>query len=294
MTLKAPAKINLALHVGARRPDGYHDVTTILQALALADTLTAVAAPGPFSLAVTGADVPADRANLAWRAAERLWQAAGRTGEPHGARLRLVKRIPAAAGLGGGSADAAAALVALNRTWRLRWSVRQLIEVAASLGADVPFALVGGTAIGVGRGDQLFPLADIRPHHVLVIMPAFGVATADAYRWLEEDRARAGSGIEARGTGSVDLGWPAGPVALVNDLAPPVVRRHPEVARMIEACLGAGAVAAAMTGSGSAVVGLFRRGDGSRAARRLRLDAGWRVLSTQTLTRRETRRLMGL
>ena len=292
--MRAPAKINLTLRVGARRADGYHDVETVLQAVALADTVTVTPVRGPFTLDVREAGVPADRTNLVWRAADRLWCDAGRTGDARDARVTLTKRTPAAAGLGGGSADAAAALIALNAAWKLRRSAAQLVAVAAGLGADVPFLFAGGTALGTGRGDRLFPLADITPFDVVIITPGFGVATADAYRWLDEDReAGVASDGGANRSARLEVGWAGGPLQMTNDLEGPVGRRSPDIGAMIDACRRAGAAAAAMTGSGSAVFGLFARGRGRPAARRLQRP-GWTVRSTRTLSRRQTARYTAL
>src|SRR5215831_2807480 len=149
LVLRPSAKINLTLDVGVRRADGYHDVRTVLQSIALHDVLKIASGRGTLELVVSNAVVPADPTNLVWRAAKALWSALGRDGEPAGARLTLDKHIPVGAGLGGGSADAAAALVGLNRLWRGRRSRADLIKIAATLGADVPFFLVGGTAVGV-------------------------------------------------------------------------------------------------------------------------------------------------
>jgi 4-diphosphocytidyl-2-C-methyl-D-erythritol kinase len=292
LTLRPPAKINLTLQVGPRNDDGFHDVRTILQSIALSDTLTFTAARGAFSLRTRSRGVAADRTNLIWRAAELLWRAAGRPGGPRDARVTLDKTIPIAAGLGGGSADAAAALVGLNRIWALGMPRHVLIRLASQLGSDVPFFLVGGAAIGTGRGADLLPLQDVARLGVVVIKPAFGVSTADAYRWFDEDRAgRAAASARARS--EVLVGWPSGPIALVNDLEGPVGRRHPGVADAIDACLRAGAIGAAMTGSGSAVFGLFSVRATAQAARRLgRRD--WVVLASRTLSRAESDRQMGL
>jgi 4-diphosphocytidyl-2-C-methyl-D-erythritol kinase len=290
--VRPPAKINLSLRVGARRPDGLHDVHTLLQTISLTDTLTVSGRKGPFALAVRSPGVPDDRRNLVWQAAEKLWRLAGRDGEPRDAHIRLDKTIPTQAGLGGGSADAAGALVALNTLWDLRLSRRQLRRVAAELGADVPFFLQGGTAIGVGRGDETYPVDDVQRLGVVVIKPSFGVATADAYRWLDEDRA-GGVAEPPAGDRELEVGWTSGPIRVVNDLEAPVARRHPDVAEMVAACRREGAQVAAMTGSGSAVFGLFAEAATDRAARRLRRPA-WLVLVGRTLSRREAARKMAL
>jgi len=292
LVLRPPAKINLTLRVGPLRGDGFHDVRTLLQSIALSDTLTVTARRGPFALAAGGPGVPTDETNLVSRAAAALWRALGRDGEPRDAHVKLVKQIPLAAGLGGGSADAAAALVALNVVWEGRRSRRDLARIGGTLGADVPFFLQGGTALGAGRGDEIYPVDDAARLGVVIIKPSFGVATADAYRWLDEDRA-AGVADAPAVSREVDLGWAAGPIALVNDLQGPVARRHAPVDDIVETLAKAGALGAAMTGSGSAVFGLFPEAQAPRAARRLK-RADWLVQVTRTLSRREAARRIGL
>lgn len=292
LVLRPSAKINLTLRVGAPRGDGFHDVRTLLQSIAMADTLRVTARRGPFTLTVRGKGAPAGETNLVSRAASLLWRALGRAGDPRDAHVTLEKTIPAEAGLGGGSADAAAALTALNLAWGGRRSRRDLTRLAADLGSDVPFFLQGGTALGTGRGGELYPIDDIARLGLVVIKPSFGIATADAYRWLDEDRA-AGRQEVASPSPEVDVGWAGGPIALVNDLQPPAARRNPAVLEMIEACLRAGAIAASMTGSGSAVFGVFPEPAARRAARRLQRP-DWLVFLTHTLTRREAARRIRL
>lgn len=294
LTLRPPAKINLALRVSGIRPDGYHDVQTVLQSIGLADRVMAVSRPGPFGLVVRGAGVPADRENLVWKAAAALWRAMGRSGDPRDVHMTLEKHVPVGAGLGGGSSNAAAALVILNTLWQARFPMGDLARLGSELGADVPFFLIGGTALGLGRGDDLYPVDDIRRFGVVVIKPSFGVSTADAYGWLDEDRRAAGADLApGEPPRELDVGWPARGLALVNELEPPVARRHPELAEMLSACRRAGAVGAAMTGSGSAVFGLFSETASARAARQLRRP-DWLVLPTRTLTRREAGRRIGV
>ena len=287
--LRPYAKINLTLNVGPRRDDGFHDVETLLQSIALSDRVEISKRRGAFQIVARGVPVPTDRTNLAWKAADAVWRAAGRSGEPANARVALTKRIPVAAGLGGGSADAAAALVGLNALWKAGLSQRDLLRLAATLGADVPFFLHGGTARGTGRGDVIESLDDIRRFAVVVLMPRFGVSAADAYRWLDEARA-GGPFLTAEWT--VDVGWPER-IAIANDLQEPVSRRYPDIEEMVDACTARHAVAAAMTGSGSAVFGLFRRPPGRATLTRLRRGP-WRVLVTRTATRREAERRMSV
>ena len=298
LVLRPSAKINLTLQVGPRREDGFHDVRTLMQSIAISDTLTVSPRPGPFALLSRSPGVPDDRSNLVWRAAELMWRAIGRTGDPRDAHIRLDKQIPVSAGLGGGSADAAAALVGLNQVWEGRRSRRDLMTIAAGLGSDVPFFLQGGTAIGLGRGDELYPVDDVLKFGVIVIKPSFGVATADAYRWLDEDRNGAAGGADGESSGGVrvsevEVGWSTGPVRLLNDLQEPVGRRHPAIGEMVSGCIREGALGAAMTGSGSAVFGLFPDSVARRAAGRLKRP-DWLVTLTRTLSRREAERRLGL
>jgi 4-diphosphocytidyl-2-C-methyl-D-erythritol kinase len=291
MTLSFPAfaKVNLDLRILGERPDGYHDLRTIFQSLALADMVTVTMRRGPFDLACDDAEVPTDRRNLVWKAASLLWRTArpGR-GDPRDVCVTLQKRIPAEAGLGGGSADAAVTLMALNRLWALGLDGAGLARIGARLGADVPFFLVGGTALGLGRGDDIYPLADLPKVYVVVVRPGFGVSTVEAYRWFDEDPPRARRDPPGRPR---PTGWPAWAASLRNDLEAPVVRHHPTIGRIRQALLDAGAVMAAMSGSGSAVFGLFERADAARRTARDLARPGWRVVATRTLTRQEYRRL---
>lgn len=302
LILEPSAKINLTLHVGPKRHDGYHDLRTLLQSISLHDTLTVSARTGPFALVCRTPGVPSDRTNLVWRAAETLWAAMGRAGDPRDAHIKLDKAIPSQAGLGGGSADAAAALVGLNTLWGARLPRRELMRLGATLGSDVAFFFQGGTALGADRGQELYPVDDVERMGVVIIKPSFGVSTAEAYGWLDADRAAPDRGSDAPGAGArqgragatgVEMGWPGGPVHLSNDLMAPVVRRHPQVREMVEACLAHGALGAQMSGSGSAVFGLFPESAATQAARRLRRP-DWLVLVARTQTRREAARHMGL
>ena len=306
ITLRASAKLNLDLRVLGRRPDGYHEVRTMLQTLDLHDTLTIQATRGDFALEGDPAAMPLDRTNLVWRAAEVLWRAAGRRGAPRGARVRVVKRIPAQAGLGGGSSDAAAALVGLGRLWRLHAALADLVPIAAALGADVPFFLLGGTALGLGRGGEIYPLIDLPRRHVVLALPSFGVATADAYRWLAEDRAAAGTRDPGPrtldpGLRTLDLGprtldpgpWTLDLATGVNDLEKAVERHHPAIRAARRHLADSGAELARMSGSGSAVFGLFASARDARRAAAGLAAGGYRVVLTRTRTRNpaERRRL---
>jgi 4-diphosphocytidyl-2-C-methyl-D-erythritol kinase len=295
--VRAFAKINLGLRVLDARADGYHNLRTTFQSVALHDTLTLTARAGPLRVESTDPSMPSDRGNLVWRAAERLWHEAGRRGDPRGVHVAIRKRIPLQAGLGGGSSDAAAALRGLARLWNLDVDAPVVGRAAAALGADVPFFLVGGTALGLDRGDLVFPLPDMRARWVVLVVPPFGVNTRDAYVWFDEARAAgrtrlsgarvgprlpAGSSSHRRGLEMLP-GVPAG--ELRNDLEGPVCARHPELGRIVRTLARWHASHAAMTGSGSAVFGLFdTRPAADRAA--AAVAARRSVIVTRTLARR--------
>jgi 4-diphosphocytidyl-2-C-methyl-D-erythritol kinase len=269
------------------RPDGYHELRTVFQAIALHDTLISAERPGPFLVKCRTAAVPPDEGNLVWQAAAGLWKALGRSGAPRDAVVTIEKKIPMQAGLGGGSADAAAALLALARLWGGA-PLTLLREVGMAIGADVSFFLSGGTALGLGLGEEIYPLVDLPPHWIVIVHPPFGVSTAEAYSWYDDDRT---AGLkETRELQMLPVPWPTRAAQMINDLEPPVVRRHPEIIGLKSSLREAGAVAAAMSGSGSAVFGLFRsRAAAARAIKPLS-KGGNRALLTRTITRAEYER----
>jgi 4-diphosphocytidyl-2-C-methyl-D-erythritol kinase len=281
---RAHAKINLDLRVLGTRVDGFHELRTVFQAVALHDTVTCLPREGPLAIECDTAGVPLDGGNLVWKAADVLWRSIRRSGPPSGVLIRLDKRIPLQAGLGGGSADAAATLLALVRLWRVPVRPAQLTDIAATLGADVPFFLSGGTALGLGRGDEVYPLADLPRHWIVLVIPGFGVSSADAYQWYDEERDLS-RGASVREPQHVPGPWPSRAAQMINDLEAPIARHHPEIDQMKIALRRAGALAAAMSGSGSTVFGLFqRRKEAVSAVARLS-GAGWRVLLTESLDR---------
>lgn len=287
LTVRAHAKVNLDLRVFGTRPDGFHELRTVFQSIELHDTLTCMERPGPFTIKSRAAALPLDESNLVWKAAAALWRVLGRPGDPRDTAVTIEKEIPMEAGLGGGSADAAAALLAFARLWGGA-PVSLLREVAATIGSDIPFFLSGGTALGLGRGEEIYPLVDLPVHWVVIVRPAFGVSTAEAYSWYDEDRT---AGLkEPRELQVLPVPWPSRAAQMINDLEPPVMRRHPEITEIKAALRNGGAVASSMSGSGSAVFGLFR----TRAAAARLLGplarGGARTLLTRTLTRAEYER----
>lgn len=282
---RALAKINLSLRLLGVRSDGYHELRTIFQSIALHDTLTLRVERGPFRLECDDRACPADRTNLVWRAAEQLWRASGRRGEPRDVAVHLTKRIPMRAGLGGGSSDAAAALRVMARLWRVDGA--RVRDVARLLGADVPYFLEGGTVLGLDRGDRLFPLIDVPSAWVSLVVPGFGVSTADAYEWWDRTRKR----------GRTPFAPPLAQGAQhdpCNDLQTPVATHYPQIARIVKSLERSGARHAAMSGSGSAVYGLFeRRSDADRALRAL-AGLHCRTFRTRTVDRAAYQRLAGI
>jgi 4-diphosphocytidyl-2-C-methyl-D-erythritol kinase len=284
---RAYGKVNLDLRVLGTRADGFHELRTVFQTIELHDTLTFQQRRGPLELRCRTPGIPLDETNLVWQAAARLWRALGRAGAPRDTLIAINKAIPMEAGLGGGSADAAAALTTLARLWGGA-SLTVLREVGATIGADVAFFLSGGTALGLGRGEEIYPLVDLPPHWIVILRPPFGVSTAEAYAWYDEDRT---AGLkETREVQLLPVPWPTRAAQMINDLEPPVVRRHPEIVGLKAALRDAGAIAAAMSGSGSAVFGLFRSRTAAAKCIRPLSRGGTKAVLTRTLTRAEYER----
>ncbi|SHF13065.1 4-diphosphocytidyl-2-C-methyl-D-erythritol kinase [Desulforamulus putei DSM 12395] len=277
LRLNAHAKINLTLDVLGRRPDGYHEVEMIMQSIGLHDTLELEYKPKEIVLTVSGVPVTAGQDNLVLKAARLLQQQAG---PEAGAIIHLHKEIPVAAGLAGGSSDAAAALRGLNRLWNLRLREEQLMKLAARLGADVSFCLLGGTAIARGVGEILTPLPPASRFGVVLVKPAFGVSTAEVYRGL--DLAKLGRRPDTSAmTGALqkgDLDLVA--ANLCNVLESVTLRLHPELQAIKERLQEAGCRGVLMSGSGPTIFGLTAdEKTAGEIARRLNLP-GCQVLAT--------------
>jgi 4-diphosphocytidyl-2-C-methyl-D-erythritol kinase len=260
---RAPGKINVYLSVGALQDDGYHDVATAYQAVSLYEDVLAEPADD-FSVQFTGpidtSAVPVDGSNLALRAARLVAETAGHRG---GVRLTIDKQVPVAGGMGGGSADAAATLLAVDTLWGTGLGRDELLRLAARLGADVPFAFVGGTAIGTGRGDELSPALAKGAFHWVLALSDTGLSTPAVYRALDEHRERYRADIapaprkpgvesnvlQALRAGDADLLADC----LHNDLQAPAMRLQPDLAATLELGERAGALAGLVSGSGPTV-----------------------------------------
>jgi 4-diphosphocytidyl-2-C-methyl-D-erythritol kinase len=292
-TLPPFAKINLSLRVLGRRADGYHEIRTVFQTITLRDRLTFTPLDAPrVELECDAADVPADDSNLVTRAAHLLRE---RFGVRHGARVKLEKTIPAGGGLGGGSSNAAVTLVGLARLWEIEATRDELCVFGATLGADVPFFLTGGTALGTGRGAVVTPLDDAPHMSLLIITPRVKISTAEAYQALNapaltKEFAPVNLLVSrAKSDFSDSFPW-----ALANDFEPVIFRHHPEIARARDALLEAGAVGALLSGSGSSVFGVFESAAQVAQARvALRVEAGWQTFACETLSRVDYRAAFG-
>ena len=289
MNIAAPAKLNLRLRVLGRRADGFHAIETLLVRLRLADTVELgtrdegielhVEAPAGFGA------VPDDDTNLCWRAARSFYDEIGR---PPGVAIRLAKRIPVAAGLGGGSSDAAAVLVGLNRLLGASFDRGVIAGLAGRLGSDVPFfAAQTPCALAWGRGQRVLPLSPPPARPVLVLRPDFGISAAEAYGWWSEDTVSTEAAPEILPAPGRLVSWESIAELAGNDLASAVERRHPELAAARRALAKAGATVALLCGSGSCVAGIFP-GEAERDAARAALVAGegvdpdWSIISTWT------------
>jgi 4-diphosphocytidyl-2-C-methyl-D-erythritol kinase len=286
--LSAFAKINLGLRVLGRRADGYHEIRTVFQTVTLHDSLTFEPTTDErLELTCTDPDILIDESNLVLRAAKALRE---RYGVSRGARVSLEKRISAGGGLGGGSSDAAATLLALAHLWDLKTDACELSELGARLGADVPFFFTGGTALGTGTGTDIAPLEDASKTHLVVVTPAVRVSTAEAYEALGAPALTKAEGLVNLSVSRTEADFPDLLCDVMsNDFEAVVVRLYPEIGRARDALSGTGAVRASLSGSGSSVYGVFESEfEAGRAAEALGgAEALWRVSACATLTRAE-------
>jgi len=266
--VRCPAKLNLFLEVIRRRPDGYHDIDTVMQAIDLYDDLHVSPRAEP-ALALECSDpaLPCDERNLALRAAKALREHTGHRG---GAHLRLTKRIPSQAGLGGGSSDAAGALVGLNRAWGLGLSVEELRGVAAQVGSDVAFFLYGGTARCTGRGERVEPVAGPPEQRYVLVCPQVAVSTAEAYKRVRLPLTSAGASASMLIQNLVDGDVEGLGQSLYNRLEDSAFTIDPMLAEVKSRLLASGLFAGVgMTGSGAALFGLCRCEEWVRAYERV-------------------------
>lgn len=255
LTELAHAKINLTLDVLYRRPDGYHEVEMVMQSLELADWVTLRRVRQGITLKVSSREIPGGEKNLAWRAAELMF---GAFGCSDGVEISLDKRIPVAAGLAGGSADAAAVIRGINRLWNLDQSLETLCKVGASLGSDIPFCVREGTALAKGRGELLTPLPALPEVWLVLVKPPLGVSTAKVYGAFRPERVESRPDTSGILRALQEAEYASVPRYLCNVLEPVTMEMVPEVKEIKNRLLEAGAINALMSGSGPTVFGIAR------------------------------------
>jgi len=284
ISLTSCAKVNFGLRVVRRRPDGFHDIQTILQTIDLGDKLDiSLVSGGRIQVRCDHPEVPSGPENLAHRAAEMLQR---EFQVEHGCRIQIAKKIPPAAGLGGGSSNAAAALTGLNRLWGLNLSQEVLLDLAARLGSDVPFFLEGGTALAEGRGERLRPIPLLAEFWLVVIKPDFSIATKWVYQQIKIPLTSNLLDVKLKSLKEISnldqlLGF------LQNDLERAVQKAYPSIGDIKTELLSKGAMGAAMSGSGSSVFGLVRtREDAEKLAERVSC-AKWQIFVVRPVRRCE-------
>ena len=276
ITLRSPAKINLCLSVLGRRPDGYHDVEMLMQMVGLFDEVT-VSLGGPgISVSCDSRAVPSGEANIAWKAAREMLRTSG---EAIGLAIEIKKKIPVAAGLGGGSGNAAAVLAALNRLLGIGLDRDRLAEIGARIGMDVPFFFFGPTAFARGRGEILTELLPLPRIPILLVNPGVETSTARVYKNLNLRLTKKGdcNKIARLNLRNIALG-------LHNDLETVTPVLHPVINRIKDALMDRGAVGALMSGSGPTVFGIFETEAACRVAADSLSPEGWSFYPVQTLT----------
>ncbi|MDQ3686136.1 MAG: 4-(cytidine 5'-diphospho)-2-C-methyl-D-erythritol kinase [Acidobacteriota bacterium] len=293
-TLPAYAKINLDLRIFGRRPsDNFHEIRAVFQTITLHDQLTFQKTDdGRIELICSDPGIPADERNLVYRAALSLRR---RYGVQKGAFIRLEKRIPAQAGLGGGSSDAAVALLGLSHLWKLKISGDDLVNIGAELGSDVPFFFTGGTALGTGLGTNIYPLNDAPQRNLLVIMPGVKVSTADAYTALNAPTLTKADSAAILPVSYADTQISDSLYEVMrSDFEPVIYKLYPEIERTRRALAEAGARKVLLAGSGASVFGVFDDEESCERARCILKNEGdWQVFMCATVSRENYRNALG-
>jgi len=292
--IDAPGKVNLILRVLDRRGDGYHNLWSVMQTVELADTVTVEEVPAScgITLSCEGADLPSGAGNLAYRAAECVLK---RLGHPKGVRIQIRKRLPVAAGMGGGSSDAAATIRALAFLFNARWSPTEMAELGQEIGSDVPFFFYGPTALVQGRGERVAPLPLEDEGWLVLVNPGIAIPTAWAYGQLADARSRAGEAIRPPPAFSnapdASVKWETMVALMENDFGPVMEAAHPGLCDLRVRLLRLGAQAALLSGSGSTVFGVFPSEEAAKqAAQPLEQQSGLAVWVTCTRNKQETAR----
>jgi 4-diphosphocytidyl-2-C-methyl-D-erythritol kinase len=295
LSLPSFAKVNWSLHILGKRPDGYHEVRTLLQTISLHDVIHfEVSEEKEILLACNEPSIPTDDQNLVVRAAYALKE---RFNIGNGVRIRLEKRIPAKAGLGGASSNAAVSLLSLAYLWNVAASAPMLLEIAASLGTDVPFFLLGGSALATGTGSTISSLPDSDIQHLIVITPNAGISTAEAYGAVSSSALTTMNAdpilSSSRGEANLRRSLPWRTTndwkhELKNDFESVIFDIEPEIRRAKKSLLQAGALGALLAGSGSSVFGIFSDEETQqRTLKEIQAEAGWRIFPCVTVSRNE-------
>ncbi len=277
------AKINWTLEILGRRSDGYHELRTILQTIEVHDDLHFMHAEKGIKLSCDNPAVPRDETNLIYRAAASL-QAL--TGCDKGVKIALEKKIPMGAGLGGGSSNAAIALLALCKLWEIEVTTEDLFKVGSQLGSDVPFFFFGGTGIGIGRGDEVYPMSDMSAKNLLLINPKINVPTPEIYRNLPSElTSEASLNKMPLSLGAAYAYMQSGKLNLRNDLERSALKLYPLIGEIKEQLIELNAIQVLMSGSGSTVFAVFES-DAARAQAQSTLSENdWWCDATRTLNR---------
>ncbi len=291
-TLPSFAKINLFLRILGRRDDGFHELCTVFQTVSLHDNLS-FSRHDEIVLTCGDKNIPTDKRNLITKAALELKR---KFNIKSGAKIHLEKNIPAPGGLGGGSSNAAVALFGLIKLWEIEIDLAELLKIGEKLGSDVPFFFDGGTALGTGRGTEIFPLADMSENHLLIVTPSVNIPTADAFAGLNLPRltnktSKSILQICRDDAQTLDLRQSL----LVNDFEKSVFKLEPEIERVKEKLLELKAERALLAGSGASVFAVFDDKDSLKNAFEiLKTERDWRKFVVRTISRREYRALLKL
>lgn len=279
--IKSPAKINIGLKVVGKRADGYHDIETIFQMLDLCDDIVLTESGGAITLFSDNRDIPIDERNLAYKAAKLLKD---RRGIDKGVRIEVYKRIPVSAGLGGGSSNAAAALLGLNYIWDLGLSKDALLPMAKTIGADVPFFLSYPRALGTGRGDELQTMSGKSKFYVILLNPQLHISTEWVYRNLKMELTKNKNDIKIIKFMLERDEIEKAASLMFNDLESVVTAKYGIITVMKEALLSAGAAGASMSGSGSTMFGIFKDYPSAKKACESLKSEKWTLFLAENIT----------
>jgi 4-diphosphocytidyl-2-C-methyl-D-erythritol kinase len=286
MRVRSYAKINWILEIFGRRTDGYHELRTVFQTVDLFDTLTiSDSNTGKIEIECDNPEVPTDETNLVHRAVQLVASHTCHTG--HGVKIHIEKRIPVAAGLGGGSSNAAATVLALEKLWGIQLSPQDKFEIGTALGSDVPFFFFGGTAVGIGRGNEVYPVEDSDSPHLLLVNPGVFVSSREAYNGLDS----ALTSQNPVAIMSFALLTPYAhylpPTVTRNDLEQSVLPRWPQIAEVKRRLQRTAASNVAMSGSGATVFAVYNTADACEQTAADLAETGWRIIRTRTVARAE-------